>query len=46
VQDSELNVKPQFKDVIRKEIIPKYTSNYFNVIKDNKSKNSSAKKVI
>ncbi len=46
VQDSELNVKPQFKDIIRKEIIPKYTSNYFNVIKDSKSKNSSAKKVI
>lgn len=46
VQDSELNVKPELKDVIRKDIIPKYTSNYFKVEKDNKSKNSAAEKVI
>tara|TARA_Y100001980_G_C14554270_1_gene340700 strand:+ start:1383 stop:3491 length:2109 start_codon:yes stop_codon:yes gene_type:complete len=46
VQDSEINVEPEFKDIIRKKIIPQNTSTYFKVTKDEKTKNSTAEKVI
>ena len=46
VQDSELNVAPEFSDVIRKKIIPKFTSTYFKITKNDETKNSSAEKVI
>lgn len=46
VQDSEINVAPKFEDVIRKKIIPQNTSTYFKVNKNEKTKNSTAEKVI